>query len=287
MLRRLLLRMGFFWGIFFICDITCFAAKKTQWLLLRGLSREHRHWDRFPEDLQKALGPDAEIIMIDFPGTGEYINEVSPTTIQEITDFVRVKLPPAKELVERHVLALSMGGMVAMDWLDRFPNEFASAVLVGTSHKFYSPWHQRIDPRSLARGMAGVLTGDFMKDVRRQERAFLDITCNNPECRKRVEDEWIKIQEHDPVRTSTIIRQLFAAAIFEPPLNRPRAPILLIHGQDDRIASVECSKALAKAWGVKLLIRPKAGHDVPLEAGPWVASQVAHWMTTAKQVSRH
>ena len=35
--------------------------KVKTWVLLRGLAREHRHWEDFPEKLQQCF-PDAQII---------------------------------------------------------------------------------------------------------------------------------------------------------------------------------------------------------------------------------
>ena len=42
------------------------SNKVKTWVLLRGLTREHRHWDDFPEKLQRCF-PEAQIISPDLP----------------------------------------------------------------------------------------------------------------------------------------------------------------------------------------------------------------------------
>src|SRR5687768_6347135 len=59
----------------------------TRWLLLRGLSREQRHWCSFPEDLERATG--ARTLCLDLPGFGTEHARISPRTIALITDDVR------------------------------------------------------------------------------------------------------------------------------------------------------------------------------------------------------
>jgi len=45
----------------------------------------------------------------------------------------------------------------------------------------------------------------------------------------------------------------------------------------DALVDARCSQALARAWGVPLAIHPDAGHDLPLDAGPWVVERVRAW----------
>jgi predicted alpha/beta hydrolase family esterase len=45
----------------------------------------------------------------------------------------------------------------------------------------------------------------------------------------------------------------------------------------DHLVSVECSKALARAWQCALILHPSAGHDLPLDDGHWVIAKVLEW----------
>ncbi len=55
-------------------------AKHRVWLLFRGLVREKRHWENFPNALQ-AYFPDDKIVLYNFPGNGQRYNENSKTRI--------------------------------------------------------------------------------------------------------------------------------------------------------------------------------------------------------------
>ena len=58
------------------------------WLLLRGLARESAHWGDFIPLLQTTF-PDANVTLLDLPGTGRFYKEVSPSNIKTISETVR------------------------------------------------------------------------------------------------------------------------------------------------------------------------------------------------------
>ena len=74
------------------------------------------------------------------------------------------------------------------------------------------------------------------------------------------------------------IRQLIAAARFHAPLVKPPVPTLLLTSEQDHLVSVNCSKTLASYWQCDLRVHSSAGHDLPLDDGPWVAAQVQLWL---------
>ena len=87
------------------------------WLLLRGLARESAHWGDFIPLLQ-ATFPDANVTMLDLPGTGRFHKEVSPRTIKAITDTVRRHALDNGCLQQPvTILAISLGAMVAWEWM--------------------------------------------------------------------------------------------------------------------------------------------------------------------------
>lgn len=59
------------------------------WVLLRGLGREAAHWDGFVERFQKAFPNDR--VLLDLPGTGVLVSEVSPISIPAMTESVRMQ----------------------------------------------------------------------------------------------------------------------------------------------------------------------------------------------------
>ena len=55
----------------------------SNWVLLRGLTREHEHWGQFPAELAQAM-PGARVVMPDLPGAGVLWRERSPCQVEAI-----------------------------------------------------------------------------------------------------------------------------------------------------------------------------------------------------------
>lgn len=64
----------------------------TNWLLLRGFTRDQRHWGEFPEQLADALT--TTVAVIDAPGFGTERRRRSPRSIDAITDDIRARFDP-------------------------------------------------------------------------------------------------------------------------------------------------------------------------------------------------
>jgi predicted alpha/beta hydrolase family esterase len=46
----------------------------------------------------------------------------------------------------------------------------------------------------------------------------------------------------------------------------------------DRLVDASCTLQLAERWGSAMALHPTAGHDLPLDDGPWVVGQVEKWL---------
>ena len=73
------------------------------------------------------------------------------------------------------------------------------------------------------------------------------------------------------------LRQLAAAARYRWSGSAPAQPVLVLRSAGDRLVDPACSQRIAEAWRAGLLTHPDAGHDLPLDDGPWLAAQVAAW----------
>ena len=109
-------------------------------VLIRGLLREARHWGEFTGSLQQQF-PHATINTPDIPGNGRLHQIASPTTIAEMTEALREQINTNQPL---RLIALSMGGMIASDWMIRYPHEVEAAVLINTSARPFSPFYHRM-----------------------------------------------------------------------------------------------------------------------------------------------
>jgi pimeloyl-ACP methyl ester carboxylesterase len=247
----------------------------STWILLRGLTRERRHWGGFPERLMAAL-PEARVVALELPGNG-VLNELdSPVEIKKMAaqchaEAARLRLAPPF-----HLLAMSMGAMVATAWAADHPEEIRACVLINTSFGAFSPLHQRLRPRAWL-PLLGLLCA---RTDRQREQAILQLTSRLQPEAARVLDTWTAIRASRPVRAMNALRQMVAAARFRAPLAAP-VPVLILASAADGLVDPRCSMEIARRWGCALQIHPEAGHDLPLDDGAWVAEQVRAWLAEA------
>ncbi|QDQ27138.1 alpha/beta hydrolase [Chitinimonas arctica] len=243
----------------------------TPWVLLRGLGREARHWGDFPAYLAEALG-NAPVHCPDLAGNGRHWRSVSATTIQGQCDGVRQALHPILAQGPVNLLALSLGGMVALDWAARHPAEVSRLVLINTSLAGIAPFWRRLRWQNYP-----ALLGLLSQRPAQREQSILRLCGNHAERRAAVLADWQRWQSECPVSGANLLRQLTAAARYRPPENWPRQPTLLLCSRQDRLVDCACTTALAAAAHWPLRRHPTAGHDVALDAPQWLAEQVAAW----------
>jgi pimeloyl-ACP methyl ester carboxylesterase len=244
------------------------------WILLRGWSREARHWGDFPAQLQAAFAGAASPVTVqplDLPGSGSRHTERSPTRISSIVDLLRDRQNERNE-GKTHLLGLSLGAMACVDWAARFPGEVAACVLLNASARPFSPFYRRLKPDNLP----AVLGLFFEKDARRREAGILALTSSGGAAG--LAPTWAGYAEERPVSRGNVLRQLVAAARFRAPDSPPAVPLLVLAGARDRLVDPRCSEALARRWNARLALHPGAGHDLALDAGAWVAAQVKGWL---------
>jgi len=238
---------------------------------LRGLSRDSRHWGHFVVDFQRAL-PGHSIITLDLAGNGMLHQQTSRTRVQEMVADCRAQLACQPGKPPHHLLALSLGAMVALAWGQAYPHEVAGQVLINTSLRPLNPFFQRLLPANYPRLMHLLLANAGPCEW---ERAILYMTSNRQDAS--VLPHWVAWRQSNPVSRLNSLRQLVAAAQFRASLYPPSVPTLLLASAQDQLVSVCCSRELARRWSCPLAEHPSAGHDIPLDDGPWLAAQVQDW----------
>ncbi len=246
----------------------------TTWLLLRGLTRETRHWGDFPQVLQARL-PDADIHAIDLPGCGN-LNEIRcPASIEDMAEQCRAQVLARGLKPPFHLLAISLGGMVAVAWAQAHPTEIAEGVLINTSLRPFSRVHQRLRPAAYPSLLRFLLpTG-----ARHREKVVLALTSARADELHAVLDAWTAWRQERPVSLGNAMRQLTAAMRYVAPMVGPARFLVLAAGRD-LLVDPECSRSLARAWQADFAEHPTAGHDLPLDDGTWVAQQIERWCAT-------
>jgi pimeloyl-ACP methyl ester carboxylesterase len=248
------------------------------WILLRGLTRESRHWGNFLEQLQLAL-PNAQIMALDLPGNGRLNQQKSPLRIQDMVAHCRTQLASRNLAPPYNILAMSMGAMVAVAWSEKYPKEVTTQVLINTSMRPFSPFIHRLLPANYVL----LLKLSLMRAAPEAwERAVLAMTTN--QTHDGILPLWLTLRNENPVSRCNAVRQLIAAARFHAPLVKPPVPTLLLASEQDHLVSVNCSKTLASHWQCDLSIHNSTGHDLPLDDGLWVAAQVRTWLAKSKRL---
>lgn len=249
-----------------------------RWVLLRGLTRECRHWGGFTELLAQSL-PDSEIHCIDLPGNGLLCEQTSPDQITDITDAVRAQADGVSPV---YVLGLSMGGMVATDWALRYPSEVAGLVLINSSLSELNPVWQRVRWQTWLS-----MVRAFLTSTENREELIYRLTCNVRDDQESVLGQWLRYQHECPVRRRNFIHQLIAAARYHLPStsNRLTDSALVLAASGDRLVSSECSARIATAFDTSLQLHPSAGHDLTHDDPIWVVEQIRAWQKQNIRVS--
>lgn len=243
------------------------------WVLLRGLTREQRHWGGFPKLLTEHL-PGAKIVALDLPGNGRLCAQTSPATVSEMAEQCRAELSSRGIRPPYHVLAMSLGAMVTTAWAHRHPEEIQGCVLINTSMRPFSPFYQRLRPRNYPLMLKLALLGG---SARQWEEAILKITTRHPPQPEQQVQDWTAYRDECPVSRDNALRQLLAAARYTAPMEGPSARTLILTSAQDGLVDPRCSRRLAASWNTDFAEHPSAGHDLPLDDGPWVATQVQKW----------
>ena len=248
------------------------------WILLRGLARESAHWGDFVPLLQAAF-PDAKITTLDLPGTGSFYQGESPKTIKAIAEAVHEQAHK-QGLLQQPVtlLALSLGGMVAWEWLHNHPEDCCGAALISTSFADLNPFYQRLRWQSYGKFFALLM----QRDLRKRELAIIQLVNNSRGMDGKLSQEWEQIQRERPVSLKNLVNQLLAAATYQPAPTKPTQPVLLLNTKGDRLVAPSCSETIQKKWHLELRTHPWAGHDLTVDDGPWVALQLQDWVAKKK-----
>lgn len=248
--------------------------KIDHWLFLRGLARETRHWDRFPETFQK-IHPKAQLHFLDLPGAGDQSNTASPTQIKEIVEDLRERWLLLKKNDSQNwgLLSISFGSMISLEWLSRYPEDFKAQVLTNTSAANTSkPW-QRLKPQALLALLS-------MQKLNSQAEKELLILNKTTQLRRPLEELAEKFASfaQDPQATRNLaLRQLKAAAFFQCP-SKLEVPTLVLFSKGDAFTDFRCSLQIARRLNSSVGIHPHAGHDLPLDDPQWVGEKVKSWL---------
>lgn len=263
-------------------------TQKRHWLLLRGLGRDKRHWGEFVSDFEQAFAGD-QVSTLDTCGNGDFAADKCPLNIKEYTEHCRSHRPGPDQKV--HLVALSLGGMIALDWAQRYPDEVASITLINTSAANLTSMIKRIYPRALYKLVSAlVLDSVWQPNHEAVERTILQVTSNQltaspPQAPHTLPShplaQWTQFRADQQTTLANLVRQLVAASRFKAkPLNNLKP--LILTSRADKLVNCMASADLRKFYDATMAVHPSAGHDLPLDDGAWVIGKVKGWLVPVR-----
>lgn len=241
-------------------------------VLLRGLTRGCNHWADFPKQLKQAF-PDVKLAFIDLAGNGLRTSENSPLTIQDALQDIRDQIKQQGISYPVDILALSLGGMITLQWLNDFPEEINKAIVINSSHAGLSKTSERMQPLTIGKLSIGTLLPASIR-----EKIIYSVTSNNL-VKNNVINQWITEAEEHPVSRLNFIRQVFIARSFKTHLHINKGQLLLLTSSSDRLVNTASSKALADNTLANLEIHQTAGHEISLDDPNWVIKHMVSFLS--------
>lgn len=238
------------------------------YLLLRGLGRQSGHWGEFKTQLQNEKFCD-KVLALDLPGFGLKNTEDSPVNLRSITDNVR--LDYLKNIKSSDgpwtILGFSLGGMVALDWVHRFPYDFKKIILINSSTANLCPPWKRLKLEAYTHFLKIIKS----TNPKQREKEILKMICNHDP--GAFVDEWVRLAKKHPYKESNVIKQLVSAISFRS-ADQIEIPGLVLTSKNDRMVHYECSKKIANHYNWPLKIHKTAGHDLTNDDPAWTITEI-------------
>ncbi len=246
-----------------------------RFVLIRGLAREAGHWHEFDRGLLEQF-PGAVVERHDLPGNGARWREPSPLDTGAMAADLRAQIHAADPRPPV-LVAISLGAMVCIDWLRRWPADpLAGVVAINTSvGGLCRPW-ERLQPRALAHTLRTLA----VRDPVARELAILELTTSEHRDNLELAERHAALHRARPIRRINVVRQMIAAASLRIDSGgrvATRVPVLVLESARDRMVDPRCSERLARALRATLAVHPSAGHDLTLDDPRWCAAQTRAW----------
>jgi 3-oxoadipate enol-lactonase len=229
-------------------------------LLIQGLGYGIWAWrDQLP-----AFGARRRTIAFDNRGAGRSSKEPGPFSMEQFAGDA-LSVLDALRIESAHVLGVSMGGFVAQLLTLSAPERVRSLVLVGTGPG--GPEHERVPGETVKAWLANA--GLPPAEYARQTMHLSFSPGWSEEHPERYEELLVARLEH-PTPPECWLAQFEAANRFldsGAPVEEIGVPVLVVHGDADRVVPVSNGHLLARRIaGAELALLPGRGHVVQLES---------------------
>jgi 3-oxoadipate enol-lactonase len=229
-------------------------------LLIQGLGHAMWAWRyQLP-----ALGAHRRTIAFDNRGAGRSSKEPGPFSMEQFAGDA-LSVLDALGVDSAHVLGVSMGGFISQLLTLRAPERVRSLVLVGTGPG--GPEHARVPGETVKAWLANA--GLPPPEYARRTMHLSFSPGWSEEHAERYEELLAARLEH-PTPSECWLAQFDAANRFldsGAPVDEIAVPVLVVHGDADRVVPVSNGQLLARRIaGAELALLPGRGHVVQLES---------------------
>jgi len=239
------------------------------WLILRGLARQAKHWGEFPDQLSSGKGV-SKVLTPDLPGFGRENHVRFPSKMSKAVEYLEERFQEEKAAHEGpwFIMGLSLGGMVALEWAHRYPKSFSGVVTINSSISVNNPF-SRLQPTAVQKIAKWIID----REPYRRERGVLELTSNLKQDQHSIVDEWVRAEVEHKMELKDVINQFAASIQFKGP-EKLTVPKLTLASMGDRMVSPMCSYKINSKYDGELHVHPEAGHDLPLDAPDWVIERL-------------
>src|SRR5450631_4527096 len=193
----------------------------------------------------------------------------------------------------------SMGGVITILQATRHPETVTAAVLIDPA----LPVTVGSQPDPLVSASFGMYAvphvGRAMLRARRRVRSpeqlamdVLRLCCVDPARvpadvleqhfqMARARREYPDIDKHFLDAARSLMRMLIRRSSYEAAMKAIRVPVLLLHGEKDRLVAIGAARAAAAAnpsW--RFQVAPNVGHVAQLEVPEWAAGRILEWLAS-------
>ncbi len=243
-------------------------------ILVRGLLKESGHWQYMVDALTQA-SPELVTVTPNVPGNGEKYLETTPSSIEDMLPSMLEQLPSNCE--RYHLVAISMGSMLASHWAHTLPGQVASLTMINPSFSRYSPVWQRIN----LRGLLSIITSG-LKGSDAFQKSILEWTSPTSVNQLEVLEHYQMLARQHPVSARNTVRQLWAAAQFKGQTEPPACPTQVVVSTADKLVDSRCGEAIAKAWQTDITRFDCDAHDLPLAKPHALSHHLLFWLANVE-----
>jgi pimeloyl-ACP methyl ester carboxylesterase len=244
----------------------------VKWLLLRGLTREQRHWGSFHRQFCNAFGKD-QVYCLDHVGVGTEGARPPVYSVRGMTlDLRRRWLDLKQDQSEPWgIVSLSLGSMVSLDWCASFNGDFSKQVIINVSSATDSkPWD-----RLVLKNLRTFSQMAKISDPKERELKVLDMCTNllTRDQKDHLANEWSLFSMPKSQTLKVLGAQMLAATRFHRP-SKMKVPTLGLVSAADRLVDPTCTLKISQALGIPLEIHPTGGHELTLDDPDWVVQKI-------------